>query len=164
MNESIAHPDLEALLLRQRHEALSAGDAARLQEHLGVCERCRRLGEALDAGLRALASQPVTVPGSLTAATRLRMRRRCAELAEAAARVRLVAGAGLLAGVLSLLTARALWLGVDWLGRQWDVPFGVLISLFVVVWLAPTTLGSLAAIAARSRLAGARSDSERRRS
>jgi hypothetical protein len=151
MNEPITHAGFEELVLRQRHEALSGGDAARLQEHLGVCERCRHLGDALDAGLRALASQPVAVAGALTVATRLRVRRRSAELAEAAARARWVAVAGLLAGVLGLLSARVLWLGIDWLGRQWGVPLVGLVSLFVVIWFAPTTLGGLAAMVARSQ-------------
>ena len=154
MNESLTHADFEELVLRQRHGPLSAEDATRLQAHLDVCKRCRQFGEALDLGLRSLASQPLAVPASLAAATRVRLRRRSAELAETAARMRLVAAASLLAGVLGLLTARVLWIGIDWLGRQWAVPFAGLVSLFVVVWFAPVTLGGLAALAARSRQAG----------
>jgi hypothetical protein len=154
MNEPLTHADFEELVLRQRHEPLSADEVTGLQSHLATCERCRRFDAALDAGLRSLASQPVAAPASLTAATRLRVRRRAVELAEAGTRMRLIVGASLLAGVLGLLTGRALWLGFDWLGRQWGLPFGVLVSLFVFVWFAPVTLGGLAAIAARSRDGG----------
>jgi hypothetical protein len=149
MNEPLTHADFEELLLRQRHELLSAGDATRLQSHLATCERCRRFDAALDAGLRSLASQSLTVPASLTAATRLRLRRRSVELAEMAARMRLIAGASVLAGALGLATARVLWLGVGWLGKEWGLPVGALMSAFVVVWFAPATLGGLAAIIAR---------------
>jgi hypothetical protein len=154
MNEPIAHADFEELLLRQRHEPLSAGEATQLQAHLDVCAHCRQIGEALDVGLRSLASQALVVPASLTAATRARLSQREAELTEAASRMRWVMAASLLAGVLGLLTARALWLGIDWLGQQWDVPVAGLVSLFVVVWFAPATLGGLAALAWRSRLVG----------
>ncbi len=164
MNERITHADFEELLVRQRHEPLFTDDATRLQAHLATCKRCRRFDAALDAGLKSLASQPVAVPAALTAATRLRLRRLSAELAEAATRMRLIVGASLLAGSLGLLTARALWLGVDWLGRQWDVPVGGLALLFVVVWFAPATLGGLAAVVAHSRSAGAWRVPERRQS
>jgi hypothetical protein len=154
MNEPLTHADIEELLVRQRHEPLSADDAARLQAHLGTCESCRRFDAALDAGLRSLASLPIAVPAGLTAATRLRLRRRNAELAEAVAQMRLIAAASVLAGALGLATARALWLGVDWFGQQWGLSFGVLLSLFVVVWFVPATLGGLAVIVARSRQMG----------
>jgi len=154
MNGPITHADFEELVLRQRLEPLSVEDARRLQAHLDSCERCQRWADALDSGLKALTSQPFAVRASVTAATRLRLQRRSVELAEAASRWRAVAAASLVAAILGLLTARALWLGINWLGQQWDVPLVGLVSLFVVVWFAPATLCGLAALAARPRQAG----------
>jgi hypothetical protein len=154
MSEPLTHTHFEELLVRQRHESLSADEATQLQAHLDVCPSCRGFGESLDLGLRSLASLPFAVPARLTAATRLRLHRRRAELVEAGERMRLLTYASALTCVLGLATAGGLWLGIDWLGRQWGVPFGGVVSLFVIVWFAPATLAGLAAIAAHSRQTG----------
>jgi predicted anti-sigma-YlaC factor YlaD len=150
------HTAFKDLLLTRRIEALPAGDSERLQAHLAACERCRELEGAVESGLAALTSQPVCAPPGLSRAARARARRRAEELAEHDARWQLAAVATGLAVVSGLASARVLWLGIDWLGRQSGLPLGVLVCLFAVLWLAPATLGGLALCWARARRAGLR--------
>jgi hypothetical protein len=151
MNAPLSHADCQELLVRQRIEPLAVEDATRVAAHLAACERCRRWGAGIDAGLASLASEPVAVTATLTHGTRVRLHERRAQLAEAAARLRLIGVGSALTAVFGLLSARMLWLGVDWVGRRWDLPFDLLLVLFVTIWLAPATLCGLAAVIARPR-------------
>jgi hypothetical protein len=153
MNLELNHAAFEELLLARRLGVLPHGESEQLRAHLATCERCRRFEAAIEAGLTALAGQPVAAPAGLSRATRVRVRLRAAELAERDARLRLVVVAVALAGVSGLVSARVLWLGVDWFGRQSGLPFGALVCLFAVIWLAPATLGGLAVVWARARQA-----------
>jgi anti-sigma factor RsiW len=127
-------------------EGISASEHEWLEAHLAECSMCRARLRANERALQVLRSNSLSVDPALVSITQARVRLRSRELRENQARLRALWISCGLSWLLGAVTAPLLWQALAWLGRRFELSSAILITGFVICWLAPATMvGALVA-------------------
>lgn len=147
------HERARDLVFRERIEGLAPADQQWLAAHLEACPDCGSLAGGLESALRGLSFSPLAAPVSLVSRTQLRVAERAAELRrtqQALLPLRIVVA--LVTGV-ALFNLPLLWQGGHWIAEQLQWSFYTSAAAFLLLWVAPAVVISIALAASGAHLA-----------
>lgn len=139
MSENL-HARAQQFFAQSLVEALAPGDETWLAEHLRACAACSREAASTRELLQALRAIPVAVPRDLAARTRMRVRLRAQQTAQASDNSLLLWVITAASWLLGIFSAPLVWRGFAWIGVQLNLPKPVLELGFVLWWAIPALI------------------------
>ncbi|MEO8658028.1 MAG: hypothetical protein ABI693_06135 [Bryobacteraceae bacterium] len=147
-------PHERARQLTTLSDEVSAAERTWLAAHVESCSSCRGFVESAGETIRSLRAIPITVSGSLLAATRMRVRQRALELQRRQERLQTIWVCAAAVTFCTAFNTALLWRGFAWLSQRLSHSTPLFGLVFIALCLAPAIGAGIILLARGSHSAG----------
>jgi predicted anti-sigma-YlaC factor YlaD len=130
---------------------VSAAERIWLAAHLESCLSCREFAESTAETIRSLRAIPITVSGSLLAATRMRIRQRTLQLQRRQERLHAICVCAVAVTLCTAFNTALLWGGSAWLSQRVSLSTPLFGLAFVALCLTPAISAGIILLARGSQ-------------
>ena len=149
---SDVHERARRLVVAVSVAGLPGADQEWLNQHLAACQECRDYGAGLQEALRGIRLAPIAAGASLVQKTQARVAARATELRRQQEYMRPLWLAAAMACAMTVLSVPVFLQIVDWLSARFQVSALWWGAGFLLVWITPTVVASVALLARGAHL------------